>query len=142
MRINAVNKATGEVIELEVANLEDLVKAWKIVQHYDKAAKALKEQLKSIVPEFVNDSGQSEEIDNAMFKVSSVQRMTYDKSILRDVLDEDTYDLFMKPDKKAIDDYLKENIDSLGEDATKLRKGMVADGNPYEVIKLEKLSRD
>lgn len=139
--ITATNKATGEVIELEADTLESLMNAWRVAQEYEKTAKTLKDQLKKLVPKYVSD-GKSDEKDNFVFRVSSVQRMNYDKSVLRDTLDEDTYDVFMKPDKIAIDRYLKENAESLGEISTIIRKSMVADGQPYEVIKLERLNRE
>lgn len=140
--ITAVNKGTGEVIELPADTLEQVVEAWKIAQEYDKAAKALKDQLKLIVPEFIENNNRSPEVGNVQFKINSVQRMTYDKSVLRQNLDEDTFDVMMKPDKPAIDKYLKENLEELGEASHIIRAAMVADGKPYEVIKLEKLSRD
>lgn len=141
-KITATNKATGEVVELDADTLDQVMGAWRIAQEYEKTAKALKDQLKKIVPSYIVDNNRSTEANNFVFKVSSIQRMTYDKSALREALDEDTFDVLMKPDKPAIDKYLKENIDSLGEISTIIRKSMVADGKPYELIKLEKLSRD
>lgn len=140
--ITATNKATGEVIELPSETLEQVVEAWKIAQEYDKAAKALKDQLKMIVPEYIRQANRSDEVNNYQFKVNVVQRMGYDKSVLRQNLDEDTFDVLMKPDKTAVDKYLKENLEELGEASHIIRASMVADGKPYEVIKLEKLSRE
>jgi len=137
--IKAINKATGEIIELESKTPEQIVEAWKIAQEYEKVAKSLKDQLKKIVPTLVNDSGVSEEINKAVFKINTVQRMTYDKSVVRQVLDEDTYDLFTKIDKSGLDNYIKDNLNELGEASTELRASMIPDGNPYQVIKLEKL---
>lgn len=137
--IKAINKATGEVIELESKTPEQIVDAWKIAQEYEKVAKSLKEQLKKIVPTLVNDSGVSEEINKAVFRINTIQRMTYDKSVVRNLIDEDVYDLVTKIDKTKLDTYLKENLESLGDTSTELRASMVPDGNPYQVIKLEKL---
>lgn len=136
--ITATNKVTGEVIELPAESLEDLVSSWKIAQEYEKTAKALKDQLKKIVPKYV-EKDRSEEVDNCQFSVKSIQRMTYDKAVLRNNLDEDTFDVLLKVDKTAVDKYLKENLDKLGEISTVIRQSMVADGKPYEVIKLERL---
>lgn len=140
MNIQATNKATGEVIDLPANTPLEIVQAWKIAQEYEKSAKALKDQLKKLVPTLVGGSGTSEPIDGAIFRVSHVQRMTYDKAVVRQQLDEDTFDLFTKIDKTALDKYLKENLERLGETSTILRQSMVPDGNGYEVIKLEKLS--
>lgn len=140
--ITATNKATGEVIELPSDTLEDIVAAWRVAQEYDKAATALKDQLKELARTYINDAGISEEVSNFVFKRNVIQRMTYDKATLRDLLDEDTYDVLTKPDKPTIDKYIKENLESLGSVSTQLRQAMIPDGKPYEVIKLEKLSRD
>lgn len=137
--IKAVNKATGEVIELSAGTQEEIVTAWNIAREYEKAATALKDQLKKLVPEIVNTNGTSDDINGYMFRVSFVQRYDYDKAVMRQVLDEDVFDLLLKPDKSAVDKYLKENIDDLGDVSVRLRNSMVESGKPYQVIKLEKL---
>jgi hypothetical protein len=142
MKITATNKATGEVIELNADNPEQTVEAWRIAQEYDKAASSLKDQLKKLVPSIVGSRGVSEPINNFQFRVSSIQRTTYDKSVMREVLDPDTFDVLLKPDKPAIDKYLKENLEDLGDASTKLRTTMIAEGNPYQVIRLEKISKE
>lgn len=141
MNITATNQHTGEIVDLQVKDYDSLVIAWQIASEYEKVSKRLKDELKKVVPSYIENKVVGLE-DKYAFKISSVQRMTYDKSILRENLDEDTYDLFMRPDKTAIDKYLKENVGSLGELSTKLRQTMLPDGKPYEVIKLEKLSRE
>src|SRR5690606_18505563 len=106
MNIQAVNRATGEVIDLPANTPEEIVQAWNIAKEYDNVATALKDQLKKLVPNLVNEQGVSDEVNGYVFRVSNVQRKTYDKAVLRQQLDEDTFDLFMKPDKTAIDKYL------------------------------------
>lgn len=142
MNVTALNKATGEYIEMPVNSPAEIVQAYNIAREYDKAATNLKEQIKKLIPGIVNDKGLSEEINGYMFRISNVQRMTYDKAIMRQVLDEDTYDQFLKPDKPALDKFLKENLERLGDKSTKLRDSMVEDGGNYQVIKLEKVVRD
>lgn len=139
--ITATNRATGEVIELLTDTPVQIVQAWKIAQEYEKTAKALKDQLKELVPTLVNELGVSETIDSCMFRVSNVQRRNYDKATMRQVLDEDTYDLLVKPDKSAVDKFLKDAVMRFeaGDIAAQLRDSMVDDGKPYQVIKLEKL---
>lgn len=139
--ITAVNKATGEVVELEADTLEQITTAWRVAQEYEKTAKALKDQLKELVPRFIGDSGTSEPTNGAMFRVSTIQRMTYDKATVRTILDEDIFDLVTKIDKTALDTYLKENLEQLGDVSTELRHAMVPDGKAYQVIKLERLER-
>ena len=144
MKVTAVNKHTGEIIELPVDTPEQIVSAWRVAQEYVKAAEALKDQLKKLVPEFVGPRGTSEPIGNYMFRVSHIQRMNYDKAVMREVLDEDTFDLWLVPDKPRIDEWLKENIKNnetiTFPISTKLRETMIPVGNPYQVIKLEKLN--
>ena len=139
LMIKAINKATGEVIELDADTPEQIVEAWKIAQEYEKAAKSLKDQLKKIVPSLVNDDGKSDEINNAVFKINTIQRMTYDKSVVRQVLDEDVFDLMTKIDKTKLDNYIKDNLSELGDISTELRASLIPDGKPYQVIRLERL---
>lgn len=140
--ITAINKHTGEVVELPADTFQEVVTAWQIAKEYEKVSEALKTQLKKLVPEYIDQTGKSEEHNGYMFRVSNVQRMTYDKAVLRQYLDEDVLDLFLQPKKSAVDNYIKENLEQLGETAGILRKSMVEDGKPYQVIKLEKLERD
>ena len=140
MKAQATNGFTGEVLELECGNYRELVAAWQHVSEMERVAKALRDQLKELVPLYIDSKGVSEPINGRMFRQSAIQRMTYDKAILRKELDEDTYDLLVIPDKTAVDKFLKENLDQLGEKSTEIRRSMVAVGKPYTVLKLEKVS--
>lgn len=142
MKITAVNKATGEVAELPADTPEEIVTAWQVAGEYEKVAKALREQLKKLVPTLVSDNGTSEAYNGYMFRVSNVQRKNYDKAVLRNVVDEDTLDLLLVPDKVAVDNYLKEHLEELGEASTELRQKMVPVGKSYQIIKLEKVTRE
>jgi hypothetical protein len=142
--IKATNKHTGEIVELPVDTYEQIIASWQIAQEYEKVSKKLKDQLKELVPKYVNEvSGLSEERQGLMFRVSNIQRKNYDKSVLIEkVHDEGLLFEMLKPDKKFIDDYLKENLESIGDLSTELRNSMIDEGNPYQVIKLEKLERE
>lgn len=142
MEISATNRSSGEVLTMPANTQEEVMAAWRVAQEYSKFADSIKAQLKELVPKFVGDKGTSEPIDGYMFRVSHIQRMNYDKAILRQELDEDTLDLLLVPDKPAIDKYLTENLEQLGDASTRIRKGMVESGKPYQVIKLEKLDRE
>lgn len=122
-------------------NLDQIMTAWQLAQQLEKMAKDLKDQLKPKVERYA-ETGASEDINNLRFKIISTQRYNYDKAIMRQVLDEDVFDLLLKPDKTAVDNYLKENLEQLGDISTELRKTMVEVGKPYQVIKLEKLKFD
>ena len=139
--VTATNKHTGEVVSLIVNNQQQLVQAWLIAQEYNKVSEKLKAQLKELVPKFV-ESNLSEPIDGYQFRISNIQRKNYDKTVMREVLDADTFDLLLKPDKTAIDTYLKENLESLGDVSTRLREAMIDEGAGYTVIKLERLDRE
>lgn len=140
MKITATNKATGEVIELDANDLKEITKAWQVVQEYEKAAGSLREQLKKLVPAYVDSNGKSPIVGNHRFTILSMQRFNYDKPTMREVFDPDTFEVLLKPDKPAIDKYIKENLEALGEYSTLLRSSMIAEGNAYEVIRLEKLT--
>lgn len=142
MTVKATNKATGEVVELPTDTLEDVTAAWLIAQEYAKTAEALKTQLKDIVPNYINDQGKSDEVKGFMFRVSNIQKKTYDKAVMREVLDPDVFDVLMRPNKTAVDKYIKENLSSLGGLSTKLRETMIDEGPCYPVLKLERLDRD
>lgn len=140
MKISATHKTTGEQIEFDVTNLTELVSAWRTVQEYEKLATNLKDQLKKLLPQYTNEDGKSDEVDGYRFTTTFVQRKNYDKAVMRQVLDEDTFDLLMIPHKTKVDEYLKENLDKLGEASTVLRESMLNEGRGYSVTKLEKLS--
>jgi hypothetical protein len=141
--IKATNKATGELIELPSDTPEQIVQAWTIAQEYEKAAKALKDQLKQLVPNIIGERTTSEPIGNYQFRISIVQRKNYDKSKLYELVeDQDLLSMMLKPDKTFIDSWLKENVETSAEIGTGLRASMVDEGKPYQVIKLEKLTRE
>ena len=106
--VKATNKITGESIELETDNYEQVIQAWQVVQEYQKLAERLRDQLKKLVPKFIDDTTNTSEPQNGfMFRRSNVQRYNYDKAVLRKVFDSDTLDLFLEPNKPAVDKYLK-----------------------------------
>lgn len=142
MKITATNKATGELVELPADTPAQIVEAWRIAQEYVKTAETLKGQLKMLVPRLVGDKDVSEPVNGFMFRVSYIQRMTYDKAVMREVLDPDVFDVLLEPNKTAVDNYLKENLETLGDVSTQLRKSMLETGKPYQVIKLEKVGSD
>lgn len=143
MKITATNKATGEVIELEANSPKEVVEAWRIAQEYEKAATALKEQLKKLVPSFVGDKGISEPIGSYQFRVTSIQRKTYDFEVFDSLVkDEDFKRQCIKVDKSFVDKQLKEQNPILWPISTELRASMIPEGKPYQTIRLEKLDRE
>lgn len=140
MKITATHKTTGETVDGEINNISDLINMWRLASEYEKLATNLKDQMKKILPNYLNEDGKSEEVDGYRFTSTNVQRRNYDKSVMREVFDEDTLDLLLKPDKTLIDKYLKEHLEDIGEGSTLLRNTMIDEGRPYNVSKLERLS--
>lgn len=133
--------STGEILEFEVTTPEQMVEVWAMASDYIKAYEHIKDIIKKKVPEIVN-SNNTYEHGNYMFRISNIQRYTFDKSLMREVMDEDEVDLFLKPDPAKLKKYVAEDIKNGGDrDWGKLTnpKNLIPDGNPYEVIKLESL---
>ncbi len=140
MKVTALNKASGEVIELPATTPDEIVNAYRIAQHYEKVAVELKNQLKTLIPTLLDEQGRSEVIDKYQFKRIESQRQTYEKSILYKIFDEDTIDLFTKVQKKAVDDYVKEHREELtNSDLDMLKHGLIPDGNVITSIRLERV---
>ncbi len=138
--IKATHKITGELIELNANNATEVINAWRIATEYEKLGEALKAQLKKLLPNYLDESGKTDEVDGYRFTSIFVQRRNYDKAVMRQVFDEDTFDIFLKPDKTLVDNYIKEHLNELGEASSKLRETMIDDGKGYSATKLVKVS--
>lgn len=137
--ITAVNTISGEVMEFADSTPEEVRDSWLQISKQIQALERAKDKLKPKVASMLDEFGKCE-IGDYMFRQTTVQRRNYDKAVMREALDEDTLDLFLVPDKTAIDKYLKENLEELGDISTRLRESMVDVGNPYSITKLEKLT--
>ena len=130
MKARASIPMTGEVLEFDISTPEGLVETYRLASEYEKAWKAIKDAIKK------------QDIDGIeygayKFVVTPVQRMTYDKAVMREVFqDDDLLDTFLIPDKTAIDKYLREHLDEVGPGSTLLRESMVPVGKAYTVPKL------
>ena len=135
--IKSVNVVTGEVYEFSDTTPDEIIVSWNLINETIKALERAKDKLKKKVPDLVNHVGIYEG-ENFTFRVSSVQRVNYDKAVMRQVFDEDLLDTLLVPHKPSIDAYIKENLEDLGESSTLLRESMIDEGKAYQVIKLEK----
>ena len=135
--IKSVNVVTGEVYEFSDTTPDEIIVSWNLINETIKALERAKDKLKKKVPDLVNHVGIYEG-ENFTFRVSSVQRVNYDKAVMRQVFDEDLLDTLLVPHKPSIDAYIKENLEDLGESSTLLRESMIEEGKAYQVIKLEK----
>lgn len=136
--MQVVDTLTGEVLEFPDTTPEDIKNSWLQISKQIQALERAKDKLKPKVAELLDEFGKYE-FEDYMFRQMTVQRRNYDKAVMREALDEDTFDLLLIPDKTAIDRYLKENLESLGDASTKLRESMVDVGQPYSVTKLEQI---
>jgi hypothetical protein len=138
--VSATIQSTGEVLEFELDTLDQLIQSYKVLNEYAKALDGIKKQLQSRAVELADGRNFVESGDFGI-RISSVQRTTYDKAVLRQVLDEDTLDLMLEPSKAKVDAYLKLHLDDLGADSTRIREALVPVGSAYQVVKLERLTR-
>lgn len=136
--IHVVNVATGEVTEFADSTPEEIKDSWLMISKQIQALERAKDKLKPKVAELLDEFGKCE-IGDYMFRQMTVQRRNYDKGLMRQELDEDTFDSLLIPDKTAVDRYIKENLEELGNTSTLLRNYMVDVGQPYSVTKLEQI---
>jgi hypothetical protein len=137
--ITVTNKATGEVIDLPTKTLNDLVLAWETAKQFEKLAKQIKDEVKGYALPHLNAFDETEEVGRVKFRRTVVQRYEYDKTQVRQIIeDEDLLDEFLVIDKIKLDTYVKANLAELGEISTLLRETLIPKGKPYEVFKLEK----
>lgn len=129
---------TGELLEFAASTPQEILDSWLVASSYIAAYEKVKDRLKKVIPEFIDERGQLE-VGSHLFRISAIQRMNYDKFHLRQVFDEDTLDLFLEPNKGKIDKYIAANLAELGEGSTLLRTTMVPVGKPYSSIRVEKL---
>lgn len=135
--IQFLNKWTGEIHELPDKSPEEIRDAWLALKETIDSCKRAQDKLKPKVDSLITKD--TYQVGDYQFRRMITQRKNYDKTVMRELLDEDTLDLFLIPDKPKVDNWLKENIESLGETSTQLRKSMIPVGNPYTTIRLEKV---
>lgn len=140
MSATAIVQSTGELLELPSDTPEQIMASYKVVNDYITAWQDIKAQLQELARDIVDAKGCYEH-DGYQLRVYSTQRMNYDRGVLREVFDPDLLDTFMEPSKGRIDRYLKEHLDEVGEDSTRLRQSMIPVGKPYTVVRLERLER-
>lgn len=129
------DKATGIVFDVSTPQkaVESLLEAQTIYKSLERTSKRIKAVLRS---------HDGLEHDNHLVRVMNVQRATYNKGKLREFMDEDLLDNFLKVEKGKLDDWLKEQVQNGTDyDTHGIRMALEPDGLPFEVIKLEKLTR-
>lgn len=129
---------TGEVLSFTASTPPELVEALVQINAYIKAYKLLKKKLEQTAFDLADTNGQLEHKGYRVY-CQSIQKMTYDKSVMRQVFDEDTLDLFLTPAKGKIDKYIAEHLEEYGEKSTLLRDTMIANGDPHSSVRVIKL---
>lgn len=137
--ITITDKRSGELIDFPTDTPEQVVAAYLQAREYEKMAERLKTKLKPLLPNIVDEQGRSPEVNGYILKSYQSQRMNYNMSALRDVFDEDTISLFVKPQKGLIDAYLKEHRLEQ-EEAAILKRGLEPDGVVIDSFKTEKVA--
>jgi hypothetical protein len=146
-----VNKLTGEVYELDDHTAVAIRDSWLLLTETIKACERAKEKLKPKIDNIMAELSVLP-IGDYQFRRTITERKTYDKAVMRQVLDADVFDLLLVPDKTRIDEYLKDNLETLDQGVgTALRNSMVPvmtrdkkTGEykpmlPYTTLRLEKL---
>ena len=136
--ISAVNKASGETIELPTDTPDEIVRAYLIAAEYEAVAKKLKDQVKKLLPTIVDEQGRTPEVDGYVLKRYESQRMTYNKMALRNVFDEDTVDLFLEVSKGKVDQFIKDN-DLTDEQIAELKAGLEPNGQVTSSFRKERV---
>jgi hypothetical protein len=137
MSVTSTVKLTGEVIELQADTREQVVESLLYIKAYTDALDGLKKKLNAVATEMIDADGP---ILHNGYRLNSsvVQRMSYDETVLREVFDADELAMFTEYKKTAIDAYIAEHLDDLGDQSTLLRSTMQPTGNPYAVVRLER----
>lgn len=136
--VTATNKASGEYIELPADSPDEIVRAYLIAAEYEKVAKTLKDQVKKLLPDIIDEQGLTPEVDGFVLRKYESQRMTYNKQALRQVFDEDELDLFFTVSKGAVDAYLKQHeIDP--DQLAELKAGLEPAGSVTSSFRKEKV---
>jgi hypothetical protein len=132
-------ESTGEIVEFDISSPEKMVESWAYASEYIKAYEKIKDKIKVLMPDHL-DSRDMFEYKDYIMRMTYTQRKNYDKSVMREILNEDEFDLFLKPDAKKLKEYITEEIKN-GDtrDWGALAKSMVDEGKPYTTLRLERL---
>lgn len=142
--ITVVNKHTGEVWDFGWANDEGLAEAYANINEtlaaLERGRRKLREAvLKQMEKEGVDHRG----VGRYIWHKRINRYLNYDLSTMRKVLDEDTLNLLIKPDKPKIDQMLKDSANNPKSPviepkaASALRETMVEERAPAVVLRLE-----
>ena len=138
--LTITNKETGEVTSFDTDTMGDLMYAYRYAKELADMSERLKKKLRPLIDAMLDGQDKSEVIDGYQFKQYDMQRRTYNMGTLREVFDEDELSLFLTVNKTKVDNYIKEHLDDLGDNAKYLRDHMELSGSSTVVMKLEKVA--
>lgn len=135
--IEVTDKFTGEIIQVDTSSDNEIVKSFLKITAQIKAWEKAKNELKELVR---RQNLEDRDINGFKFKIIGVQKRSYDLETMRNVLDEDLFNTLIEPNKKLVDEWVKENVEVNPFVTEKLRQSMVDVGQPYTRLSLEKLN--
>ena len=140
--IQDVNKATGELVELDASTPERAAVAYEYLTQMEAMARRMKQHIKQDVLVRMGDDEELDAGNGYIFKFSSrASKYVYNKPTLKKYLDEDAMDSISVVDVKAADKLVKELKESgvlSDEDIQELNDAKYVE-NYISVFKLEKL---
>lgn len=148
-KVVVVNKATGEIYEWSTSNDLKLAESYKqiseMIQALERAKKKIRDQ---VLVKLDNAPNDSIEVGDYKWNKIIMHRKNYNIEVMQHELPPDIYDALVKPNKVAIDDWLKEVVE-MGEDSPIeqevvkiLRDTMYDERPPTVAVKLERLKDD
>lgn len=129
-----IDKALGLVYDVSSPEL-----AIEALLDAQNMAKSLEQTTKEIKKHLVDHD--KYEHKNYMVRYSATQRQNYNKGKLRELVDDDLFDIFTFVKKGAVDKWLKESI-ARGDPTPPLKSILEAEGDPYTSLRLVKVTRE
>lgn len=113
-RYRVINKQTGEYIDTEYDSVEELRDRYEDLEAQIASLKKLQEKIKNDIKEFMGDETEFDLGKGYKFKKVISEYKNYDPEVMWDWLTTEEFKRLVKPDKKAVDEYLSEHMDDEG----------------------------
>ena len=113
-KYRVVNKSTGEYIDTEYESVDELRERYEELEAQISALKRLQDKIKTDIKEFMGDETEFDLGNGYKFKKVISQYKNYAPEAVMSVFDEDELVTLMKPDKKRIDELLRDHAEDGG----------------------------
>lgn len=148
--INVVNKYTGEVMSFSTARPVDKAQSYLAINETINALERAKDKIKDQILTEIGERGEEDlEVGSSFIWHRQTRRyFNYDLGVMRERLDEDLFNMLIKPDKTKIDEVLAESVKAKKhpviepEIGSELRKTMVEERMPVTALRLERISNE